>query len=694
MRGWVAFLVALGVSASPASAQMSRDDAKAAATDLAKAARDGAVTVTTQTGAPSVVPYYAGTSLPESAYQNDPDALISAGSSTASTSDAAKVVKNPNRPYFDPKMIDVSSAKAIEDDPNSYTGTGLSTTSTASQCQPLPTTGGTPDYYYETCNTGSAVKDVDTTCTSQLVLTHANTLGNKYLCAKSLYTGFDNCTPLAQDGTCHLTNSFDLTGYNIQLNYYTCSSTHTEPTSFFIGTEVIPPPPGALEVINKTYNCADSGANSGQQAQYLLGDGVHYFDFGNVTVTFPTCDTYQGSPYCAQTGKPASVTETQVCASWDSELVTDYQFGFSYYINACKQWVTQKYYTCTADTGSAPPVATSPPEYFTQQWQAGACSAGSDCTYQGETCTGGTQTKVIDGISVTLPCWEKTKTYSCQTVVGGQSDCAAVEGKQTCSFDHEECLDDQCTVKNRVFKCEVPNSGQTAAPQYICSNDVYCINGDCQQVEREASTEFKDALVAMHALGQAKDEWDENSLTLFSGTATGCHKPIFGLVNCCAGKTSGLLSTATGAAALASGPAAIAALATPFLTTFLCSTEEKTLDVKDRMGLCHMIGTYCSQKVLFVCTTRRTTYCCFESKLTRVIQEQGRAQLGKTFGTPKSPQCGGFSIYEFQQLDLSKMDFTEVYKDFVDAAKLPDEVQTMQDIQARISKYYSDHGAN
>ena len=112
------------------------------------------------------------------------------------------------------------------------------------------------------------------------------------------------------------------------------------------------------------------------------------------------------------------------------------------------------------------------------------------------------------------------------------------------------------------------------------------------------------------------------------------------------------------------------------------------------MGLCHMIGTYCSQKVLFVCTTRRTTYCCFESKLTRVIQEQGRAQLGKTFGTPKSPQCGGFSIYEFQQLDLSKMDFTEVYKDFVDAAKLPDEVQTMQDIQARISKYYSDHGAN
>jgi conjugal transfer mating pair stabilization protein TraN len=40
------------------------------------------------------------------------------------------------------------------------------------------------------------------------------------------------------------------------------------------------------------------------------------------------------------------------------------------------------------------------------------------------------------------------------------------------------------------------------------------------------------------------------SLTIFGGEATGCHKPLFGLVNCCAGKVSGLLSFSVGAAAL------------------------------------------------------------------------------------------------------------------------------------------------
>ncbi len=38
------------------------------------------------------------------------------------------------------------------------------------------------------------------------------------------------------------------------------------------------------------------------------------------------------------------------------------------------------------------------------------------------------------------------------------------------------------------------------------------------------------------------------------------------------------------------------------------------------------------------------------------------------------------------------MDFTDVYSDFLDAAKLPDEVQTMSDIQDKIQAYYDLHG--
>lgn len=38
------------------------------------------------------------------------------------------------------------------------------------------------------------------------------------------------------------------------------------------------------------------------------------------------------------------------------------------------------------------------------------------------------------------------------------------------------------------------------------------------------------------------------------------------------------------------------------------------------------------------------------------------------------------------------MDFSEVYAEFMDAAKLPDEVSVMTDIQQKIQGYYDLHG--
>src|SRR3546814_5757919 len=89
--------------------------------------------------------------------------------------------------------------------------------------------------------------------------------------------------------------------------------------------------------------------------------------------------------------------------------------------------------------------------------------------------------------------------------------------------------------------------------------------------------------------------------------------------------SSDLLTVGAGAAALAGGPTAVAALATPFLTLFACSQSEMRLDIKDRMGFCHKVGTYCSSSFLGICKTRRTAYCCFESKLSRI--QIGRAHV-------------------------------------------------------------------
>jgi conjugal transfer mating pair stabilization protein TraN len=55
----------------------------------------------------------------------------------------------------------------------------------------------------------------------------------------------------------------------------------------------------------------------------------------------------------------------------------------------------------------------------------------------------------------------------------------------------------------------------------------------------------------------------------------------------------------------------------------------------------------------------------------------------------KTEQCLGFTIDEFARLDLSKMDFSEVYAEFTDAARLPDELQVATEIQQKIEDYYA-----
>ena len=321
-----------------------------------------------------------------------------------------------------------------------------------------------------------------------------------------------------------------------------------------------------------------------------------------------------------------------------------------------------------------------------------ASTAGKTCELKSETCVDpDPTTRTVNGVQITRACWNWERTYSCVGTTQA-SDCGELAGNPQCVYVRDEGLDDPqvgpCQVTTKVYKCPIPTAPTTQPKQYICGDDVYCLDGQCEPVEREASTEFKDAVVGLHALGQAKEEFNPDTMTLFSGKRQTCHKPVFGLVNCCAGKASGLITTAAGAAAIAGGPAAIAALATPFLTMFMCSSQEKLLDVQDRMGMCHKLGQYCTDKVLGICTSRSTAYCCFESKLSRILQEQGRPQINKPWGSAKKETCKGFTLDEFSRLDLSKMDFTEVYAEFVDAAKLPDEIETSRQIQERIKAYY------
>ncbi|MFC0589559.1 conjugal transfer protein TraN (plasmid) [Novosphingobium aerophilum] len=397
------------------------------------------------------------------------------------------------------------------------------------------------------------------------------------------------------------------------------------------------------------------------------------------------CDNMAAYGYtAADTCKSLGHTAVEVKCSAEAQGITEGAYHPGTVISTGNYWLTRQ-------EEPAVPVITR---------NEGLCAAyagDSNCALESEICTASDPvTRIVDGVPVTQPCWAWQRSYQCHTI-SSANDCSELEANGSCTYQRTECLDEDpdggpCKVQEKIYRCPTPSGTSADAPQYICGDDVYCINGDCEPIERQASTEFKDALVALHSIDQAGKEFDETNYRVFSGTRETCHKPVFGLINCCAGKVSGLVPVAAGAAALAGGPAAIAAFATPFLVLFACSQDEMRLDIKDRMGFCHNLGTYCSSSFLGICKTKRTAYCCFESKLSRILQEQGRVQLGKPWGAPKKEQCQGFTIEEFASLDLSVMDFTEIYSDFLDAAKLPDEVQTMTDIQSKIQDYYDLHG--
>ena len=97
-----------------------------------------------------------------------------------------------------------------------------------------------------------------------------------------------------------------------------------------------------------------------------------------------------------------------------------------------------------------------------------------------------------------------------------------------------------------------------------------------------------------------------------------------------------------------------------------CNESEGKLAMKEGAGLCHTIGSYCSSCLRILgfcvsCVENTTGKCCFNSKLARIINEQGRLQFSKGWGSAQRPDCSGFTIAQLQSLDFASMDLTEFY---------------------------------
>lgn len=160
-----------------------------------------------------------------------------------------------------------------------------------------------------------------------------------------------------------------------------------------------------------------------------------------------------------------------------------------------------------------------------------------------------------------------------------------------------------------------------------------------------------------------------------------------------AGATAGEAASA-GANAMIVGidPTSIAiSLAINFMMEVLlqgCDQQDMETGMLRGSGMCHEIGSYCSSSILGICIQKARGHCCFNTKLGRIIQEQGRPQLQSFndigWGTAKQPHCRGFTAEEFQALDFSRMDLSEYYADIEARAQSDIQIEMKDRVNAAL----------
>jgi conjugal transfer mating pair stabilization protein TraN len=281
-------------------------------------------------------------------------------------------------------------------------------------------------------------------------------------------------------------------------------------------------------------------------------------------------------------------------------------------------------------------------------------------------------TRVIDRVDTHRDCWNYSYKKTCNyPLVWPQKDQCS-NFKQCYIVANRECLLKdvlgQCVSQKREFSCKrhipvtlpqekmrIGLKAKEGVPQLICKGEVPCLDGNCFDKSYLINNEMMESVSKLYAISQAKSFGTVNA-RLFEGLHLHCTKKATEYSNCCKVEGDGWGHN-LGAR---------------------CSTSEKQLIEYRKRNKCVYIGK--TGKGGITGSPVKHHYCCWNNMLNKVLQVEGRKQLGINFGSGSSPSCRGLTIEELTRLDFSTMDFSEFISEIAKQMKIPN----TGDLNARV----------
>ncbi len=292
-------------------------------------------------------------------------------------------------------------------------------------------------------------------------------------------------------------------------------------------------------------------------------------------------------------------------------------------------------------------------EHLEAKCDQGLCRYGTETIiHQGE--------RTIGGLKITRPWWEKQRTYVCS--FPSKNTCAELR-KKGCSQVNSQCRNwfgEMCAEYTQTFECRQTKAAIKTSK--LKGQIPFCMDGSCDEHSWAPNTEFAQAASRLAILKEMQGQYAAGNTTVFKGNTEKCRKNCLGFRDCC-GTGKGWGNN----------------------LGYDCSKEEKALAQKRDENRCVFVGTYCSKKVLGDCLKKKSSYCCFASRLVKLVQEQSREQLKIGWGTKESPDCRGLSISEIQIVDFSKLDLSEIFEEIRSKVNLPDANKLSQEIHQSLN---------